>query len=713
LKYFLSPIIVREIALWSKNTGETPVVFESLAKACGEIGPAFYPHDTGKANELSNLFSTWLSSDDFAHLLSAAHTKSSSISLELARRSVVQLSNSESFLIGIPIDDALSAFSALVRADFRVKDSRASVRIDELYIWQGFSRAFDLHDVTMLLLATCSSKNVLASFDKLLSIKASPQDLIILTETEFGLKGNPAFLSALRMYALSNFEAAETGFAKCLESDPASPAYTLALALALIIKYEPAESDFARASDLVSRCSALESSVVQEAIKFLIAKRQGVAAEFLKEIDPVSFFLESYVLLLERRYEDLESVAQKHFQSFPDDILALLTLSISDIMQVQDDYYDDPPLPGSERLKHEERIQKADERFARAENLAKEQDLNGLLVIATLGRSLLSLMSRNFNECIKLCDQVLLAVPGCPEAKLNKSIANIALGNLPAALISLQGTSQHYAIICSRLAAEAYFHACAFDDALKIWNLIVDQEPERLWRLRLLCRMLESYRLLQDSKNGQRCVDILLKEFQSEPETILALAYELWQLGKSDEAVGSLQRAKTFAAPNLRKWISWELGRVLFDIGKTLAATDEYLNVSNEQIESVQAREFAVALYKTDLKPAAYKWAKLLRELRQEVIPGITEIETDYLASEGQLKEAKDLLIALSQKRPLSVMNLIATARICATLGEHQEAKEILSKIRSLNLSDEMKEIAERFEADVEIVMELKQKESK
>ena len=711
MKYFLSPVIVREIVIWSRQTGENPAVFEALAKASSEVGLAFYPQDQVKASELSRLFSSWIASEHFALLLQNANSNSASISQERARQSIVQLSSSESFLVGIPIDDALSAFSALVRAELRVKDSRSSVRIDELYIWQGFSRAFDLHDVTMLLLASCSSKNVLASFDKLLSIKASPHDLIILTETEFGLKGNPAFASALRMYALANFEAAETGFAKCLESAPASAAYTMALALALIMKYDPQESDFARASELVSRCDALDTSIVLDAIKYLIAKRQGVAADLLQDDDPISFFLSAYALLLERRYVDLENLAKKHFENFPDDILALLAVSISDVMQVQDDYYDDPPLPGAEPLKHEQRMQEALERFARAEELATSQNLSGLAITATLGRSLINLMSRKFKECIVLCDEVLLAVPDSGEAKLNRSISQIALGELPAALSSLQGASQHYAIICSRLAAEAYFHACAFDEALKIWNLIVDQEPERLWRLRILCRMLESYRLLQDSKNGQRCVDILLKEFQQEPETILALGYELWQLGNSEEAIESMERAKAAAAPNLRKWISWELGRVMFDAGKTLSATDEYVSVSNEKIESVQAREFAFALYKADLKPAAYKWAKTLREIRNDVIPGITEIETDHLAAEGKLQEAKALLVALSEKRPLSIVNRLATASICAYLDQEEEAKRIIADILNLNASPELREAAERLAADIEIVIELKKKQ--
>lgn len=712
MKYFLSPLIVKEITVWSKATGESPAVFEALAKACSEIGSAFYPHDSVKEGELSALFVTWTSSEEFSELLYYAHSKSSSISLELARRSITPFSKSESFAVGIPIDDALSAFSALVRAELRVKDSRSSVRIDELYIWQGFTRAFDLHDVTMLLLASCSSKDVLASFDKLLSIKAAPHDLIILTETEFGLKGNPAFASALRMYALSNFDAAETGFAKCLESDPDSPAYNMALALALIMKFEPQETDYARASDLVSKCAALDSSVVLESIRYLIAKRQGVAAITLDASDPVSFFLSSYSHLLERRYAELEQMAEKHFQRFPDDILALLAISISDLMQVQDDNYNDPPVPGAQRSKHEERIQEAFSRFKKAENLAIERQLNGLVTVAILGQTLLYLMSRKFTECIALCEQVLLTVPESGEAKLNKAIANIALGNLPAALSSLQGTSQHYALISARLAAEAYFHACAFDEALKIWNLIIDQEPDRLWRLRLLCRMLESYRLLQDSKNGQRCVDMLLKEFQQEPEAILALGYELWQLGKSDQAIDSLVRAKSFAAPNLSKWISWELGRILFDTGKTLSATDEYLIVSNETIESVQAREFAFALYKADLKSAAYKWARTLRELRGDVIPGITEIETDYLASQGQLLEAKQLLLELSAKRPLSIMNRMATARICAALGQEPEAKEIMAKILSLNLSEEMREAAQHFQADLDLVIDIKRQQT-
>jgi tetratricopeptide (TPR) repeat protein len=261
-----------------------------------------------------------------------------------------------------------------------------------------------------------------------------------------------------------------------------------------------------------------------------------------------------------------------------------------------------------------------------------------------------------------------------------------------------------------RLAAEAHYHACAFTAAIDVWKRIMSDEKDRLWRLRYLCRMLEVYRLLREGAKAQDCVDEMLNQFQHEPETLFALGYELWQMNRHDDAINALRRAKDLAAPHLKHWISWELGRVLFDADKPLAATDEYVSVVDKHVDSVQAREFCVALFRAGLLPAASERAKAIREVIGEVVPGITEIETDFLVRENRLAEAKVLLQSLSHKRPLSVLNRMAIARICASLNEEVEAREELEKMRALDLTPEMRDDVERFCSDLDIVIDLKAK---
>ena len=706
MKYLLNRLIVHEILLWSKNTGENPLVFDPIAKACKLLGPACFPNNETRANELSAIFEKWCSSQHFIDLLQSANDRSGSVSVDAARVSLSAVSGSESFVATLPVDNVLGAFGALVRADLRARDSRSSVRIDELFIWQGFYRRFDLHDLSLLLLAACASSNVLVTFDKLLAIKSQPGSLIQLSDSDFNKQSSPQFVAAMRMFALRNFEAAQTGIERSLQKDPDSPTFIFALSLAQIM-----QRNLDLAEKTLASAERFGPSSVLKCIRYLQTVLQGSPGDLPEDEDPVSFFVTSYAYLSKRDHEKFLEIGRKHLERFPQDLLAYFTMAQCLTMRSQEDFYDDPPLPGSGVVAELGSISAAEANLHQARSIIEEQGLSSLLEICVSNLSMLSLLRRDFQVCAKTAEEAIQINPTAAEAKLNQSIAYVALGDLPSAMRSLQGLPLEYSRFSGRLAAESYFHAGAFEDALQVWNRLQEQETERLWRLRILCRMLETYRLQQDSKNGQRCVDIMLANFQHEPETLFAIAFELWQLGRFDDAVDALKRAKEFAAPNLKKWISWELGRILFDRGQVLGATDEYNSISNEEIDSTQAREFAVALFQAGLKPAAYKWAKRLREIHGDVIPGITEIETDYLVSETHLDEATDLLQKLAKTRPLSVMNRLAIAKLCVSLGQEEKAYAELAEIKDLAISKEMSDEVERMLTELEIVISLKAKD--
>lgn len=706
MKYFVDPIIVQEILAWTRNTGENPLVFEALAKACSAIGRSLLPDKRERAQDINRVFEQWCSSDNFVELLQNSESQKVGVLFESARKSISQFSGSESFVAGVAIDKSLSAFSALLRADLRTRDSRASVRIDELILWQGFSKAFDLHDIALLLLAACASNDVLNTFDKLLAIRSRPSSLIQVKVDELNVQSAP-FTSAVRMFALANFESAEKGFELCLQSDNESPTFLISLCLLNLLK-----GNFDEASATLDRMKLYEPSCVISCIRYLIALGKDEALPFMEVEDPISFAVSGFALLRKREYTKLSQTVSAHLGRFPEDVLAYLLAAQSKIQQTQEIYFNDPPLPGAMEQVDNSWVNESESFLKDACKTASKLGLTTIESFARNNLALVALMNRKFQESVEHTILALRLNEDCVEAMLNQSIGYLALGNLPESLRALQGVTAPYSNYSGRIAAEAYFHACAFDEALEFWNRLQDSETDRLWQLRICCRMLESYRLQQDSRNGQNCVDKLLARFRNEPEALFALAFELWLLGRNEDAIHALQNAKEIAAPNLKRWIAWELGRIFFDAGQTLSATDEYLSVSNENIDSAQAREFAVALFKAGLKPAANKWAKLLREVSGDVIPGITEIETDYLVSDGKLEEAKQLLLKLSRKRPLSVMNRIAIARICATLGQEDEAHRELSEIRKLAISPELKEDVERFLSDLEIVRSIKAKQT-
>lgn len=391
-------------------------------------------------------------------------------------------------------------------------------------------------------------------------------------------------------------------------------------------------------------------------------------------------------------------------------MLSLLIESM--LMPIRDQFFNDPPLPGSLGQELSTQLDEIRIQLKSLIELTNTMELPNMKSRASLNLSAVALMQREFREAADMTKFVLLANPSSAEAKINFAITMLATGDLPKAMSGLNAMPPELKTMGLRLGAEAHYHSCSFEAALELWKRILPEDEDRLWRLRTYCRMLECYRLLRDAKNAQICVDAMLTQYQHEPETLFALGYELWQMNRTDDAIHALRRAKDLALPNLSKWVSWELGRVLFDAGKNLAATDEYVSIADKAIDSVQAREFAVALFRAGLLPAAYERAKAIREVHGEVVPGITEIETDFLVREQRLQEAKELLQALSVHRPLSILNRLAVVRICATLGQEEEARAELEKIRELQISDEMHDEVERFAADLDVVIKLKSKMS-
>lgn len=703
--FFLNPTIIEEILMWKTNTSENLAVFDPIARACSSLGTLLLPSDEKRAAAVKEVLESWCSSEDFDNMLTEAGKKNVSIDVSLGRESLSRYSGSESFVAGVPIDSVLTAFSALVRADLRARESRCSARIDELFLWQSSFVNLDLHDIALLLLAACASRDILAIFDQLLFIKEQPATLKQIDARALSADLSPQFASGMRMFALSNFEAAEKAFLLTIEKSPESPSAHLALSLVHILN---------KRVDAALRIieAAKADAALLESLKKLAAYADNKVDETnsldLWAEDPVSVAVACFVLLAQAKYARVQSIASLHREKFPTDVIMRFLELESLFAPFNLKLKNDPPLPGSvekDVLASMEQISTALEKI---ESDCLSAGLEAMQVRTLVNRSALCLMSRKFQQAQTFAEKAVAMNEACPAARLNLATAFIASGDLPRALRALEGMPIAYGLKTRRLAAEAYYHACSFDLALDIWRRNLHHEQDRLWILRMLCRMLEVYRLLRDSANAQICVDELLTKFQHEPETLFALGYELWEMQRGEDALAALKRAKELAMPNLKKWISWEMGRVYFSLEQALSATDEYSAIAEKSVDSFQSREFAVALFRAGLLPASYERAKALRESVGEVIPGITEIETDYLVRLHKLQDAKVLLKELSIKRPLSALNRLAIVRICAQLNQEEEARDELITLCQQTLSPQMQEEVDRLAQALEIVLTVK-----
>ena len=696
--FFLNPSLIKEILLWYSNTGENLAVFEPLARACATIGPLLAPNDEKKSAMASKTMEDWCASNEFHEMIKQATKSNSSISVELARESLAQISRSDSFVAGIPVNEVLAAFSALIRADLRTRESRCSAHIDEMFIFQSQYKQINLHDITLLLAASCASKNVLTVFDRLLQIKEDPTTHLQIERDSLSANICAEFASGLRMYALSNFDAAEKAFELSIKKDDSSPSAYIAMSLLCLLRGEPE-----RVEEYAKKAASRTDSNLPESIMNL--NRMLASEQEIQPLsdDPVGIATTLFLLMNARQYQKVAPLAEKHLEKFPSDLIVQAIWSESIVTPVRNELFNDPPLPGKNSAELTEKMHEARRLLISVWQEASTAKLEALECLANLNLSTTALLCRDF---VSASESALTASKaGSAQAKINYATAMLARGDLPALMRSLEGLPIEHKAMALLLTAEAYYHACFFEQAVSIWKNMQKAVSDRLWQMRITCRMLESYRLLRDAKNGQTCVDLLLAEFKNEPEALFAIAYELWQMGRSTDAIDALKVAKRIAAPNLCKWISWELGRVLFDAGQILSATDEYVSIADAETDSVQSREFAVALYKSGLLPAAFERARKIRESQNKVVPGITEIETDYLVRVGKLDEAKVLLELLSNARPMSVLNRLAIVKICIALNQQDEAREQIKEMSKLPLSEEMREEVERFAAGLNPVL--------
>ncbi len=701
--YFLNPSLIKEILAFRTASGENLLVFEPLADACARVAKIISPNNPEK---LAGLIEEWCSSNDFVSMLEEADKSRSSISVELARESLSQYSGSESFAAGASIDQVLTVFSALLRAELRTRESRSSAYIDELFLYQSSLRELDLHDLALLLLASCASKNVLEVFDRLLLIKEEPKTLVQVDPDLLTVGISPQFLSGLRMFALRNFEGALKAFSIASQKESESPSACIALFLVNLFSDNLEEAQL-----YLEKASEKTQSGFLLSLRSLQKIKAGEESLSFKAEEASSVALTLYFLKSRNCFDEMISLAKEHLEKYPADIVVRALYLEALILPVKNQLANDAPLSGSGADIFAERFAEAESFLLASIDIAGGGALNTLKTFFEINLAVLYLLKRDFAKARTTAATAIEALPSSAVGRLNYAISMLATGDLPELMQALSGLSVSEKVAYLRLTAEGYYHACLFEDALSSWKELIAIENERLWRLRTLCRMLEVYRLLRDTQNAQAAVNALLQHYQGEPETLFALAYELWQMGKTDEAIEALRDAKTKAGLNLKKWIAWQLGRVLFDADQVLSATDEYSEIVGENQDSVQAREFAVALFKAGLLPAAYERAKSLRLAAASVIPGITEIEADYLVRVQELAEAKELLLQLSKKRPLSVLNRLAIVRICLGLNDEKEAVSQIRELLSLPLSSQMRQELDELIEDSNLASLIKEKE--
>lgn len=706
--FFLSPFLIRELVKWRQSTGENIAVFEPVHRSCTAAGTAVADGDNAKL--IGNKLHTWCASREFeALMLSCAKTRRNLWLDEAVQhlRSLMEPNDEQAQQLkkigGTSLEQILCAFSALLRTELRIWDSRSSARIDELFVWQREFEKISATDFALWLLCNLIEGTGAHVYDKLTTLRQSGAEFKVSRTSDPDMALRPALLAGIGHASFYDYDQAAAVFSKVRDLPDVDGCYGL-LGLALVAYMRGDEAgaqrliltDSSNAPGIMHavRILVFGASVISPVIEDRQSNRE-VATGTEHVCDELCAQALAFVSIQSGDYARAEellasAIKRESYQAGAVGLYTLLLLAESILTPIREAYFEDPPLPGAPEHEYTSRIALAKDHLERALQLSQSEGLARGTNRVRLNLSCALILNRKFDAALKTLEPLLASEPENIQAIFNKSAALLLLGMLPQLYQCVEPLRNREALVAGRMVADACYHTGDFSESLRLWGQILEYEKDRLWLMRSLIRQLEIFRMLRNQSEAQQCTDALMKHFRFEAEALFALGCELAQIGEKERAIELLDGARELAGPNLKRWIAWELARIYCDQDKTLSATNEYTLTADKDTDSPQAREFIVALYRAGLLPAAHERAVALRRAGGAILPGITEIEVDFLMQNEEHEKARDLLLELARVRPLSVTNRIALIQLYLHLREFTNARHALDEIDVSRLPEEV-----------------------
>ncbi len=707
--FFLSPFLIRELAKWRQSTGENIAVFEPVVRSCTTAGKAL-TESNDSAKEIADSLLIWCASLEFEALVLSCDKTRRNLWLEEATghfQKVMKLDSDpvQTEIHGVSIERILCALSALLRAELRIWDSRSSGRMDELFVWQRQFDTVTAEDFALWLLCHLLEGTGANVFDKLTGLRQTGAEFKVAPVPDEDIQLRPALVSGVGHAAFFHYQEAADVFKRARAIPSANSAYGL-LGSALTAFLNGAHGAAQRllmtevdsAPDIMHavRILIFGASVVSPDIEGSFSNRTASPAidQMQHVCDELCAQALAFANIQKREFKRAEEILSAYLKNnsclSADSLFTYLLLAESILTPTCEVFFDDPPLPGSPGLEYPERLKLAQEYLNKAEALCLHEGMMRGANRVRVNLSCVLILRRKFERALQVLNTVLSTEPDNVSAVLNQASTLLLLGLLPRLYDCVEPLRNWDALIAGRMVADACYHTGDFEEALRLWNQLLEHERDRKWQMRAIIRELEIFRMLRNQTDAQSCTDALMQHFRSEPEALFALGCELSHIGEREKSIELLEAAKQAAAPNLKKWIAWELARIYCEQEKMLSATDEYAVTADKNVDSPQAREFIVALYRAGLLPAAYERAVALRHAGGGIIPGITEIEVDFLMQNDEPAKARDLLLELARLRPLSITNRIALIQLYLELGELANARRELDDINVSRLSDDL-----------------------
>jgi tetratricopeptide (TPR) repeat protein len=530
---------------------------------------------------------------------------------------------------------------------------------------------------------------------KVISARSILERLRSETTNQF-LSDNLRFRIATNLGAcaleLEDFETAKAEFQRALEYQPDNPKALTNAALAAILSgnLEKALKLGIRARELKQRDPHATSVYIETLHR--LGRRKDIEELLLDEPWIIEDLTCSLVLgrikCKEGKYEDAEVYLRKSIQgdSGNPDTYSLLALAI--LIPIQQALANDPPLQWRLAKETKSRLEEAEQALTRAIELLVEHENSAKLNLALVNRAAVRGMLGRFKDALEDCERVLLEDESHAIALQNKGLMLLNLNKESEAIDCFEKIERDD--IQSAVAlplAHAYYEIGKPAKAIEILTQLWKPNSVERRQIQIADLLLRSYAKQGTTSACEEIVQSLAKTWPDNPDALSVIAHQQWREGKVDEAVDLLQEALTYSKGYQRDRITLALADLYYRHNKYAEAAEIYEIVVDKSRDNPSVRRYLVSLFNSGSYQKAFQLAKKIRG-SGKAIPVVTEIEAQVLEYTGNIDEARELYLKLSEIEPDNVLHRVQIAFLDLRRGDSEEARQILSNIRIEEIKD-------------------------
>jgi tetratricopeptide (TPR) repeat protein len=401
-------------------------------------------------------------------------------------------------------------------------------------------------------------------------------------------------------------------------------------------------------------------------------------------------FFSAVHLGAQQRHEDAAQVLSELLRNDPTNITYLERVAADILMGVRYKIEREHRLPWQMTAEMMQAVEEAEGYLTRELEQLSDTEAWQKQIGAYVNRSAARLMLGRSKEALEDCREIIRIDPQNTNAYLNKSKAEMELGDHAAAAQSLE----RYAELGGDISAQARdllysYYATGQSDKAKTF---IKKEFDRKWREDDLSVVSLAVLILDLSQDYESAAELVRRAEETFPEhsatfTIRA-RYEQDTGGTGVEDL--LKKAFESATPARKQLATLDLADYYYGQGRYGDALPLFEKLISEHEFTPANYRYLVCLYYTGKFSEVIKFAAKMR-VAEEIDPHISPIEALAYKALGRLREAAGIFLALYQRESSTIDYLVEYGICLYRLGEEQNALRAFDQAR--NRASDIKEL--------------------